>query len=87
MDIVCFCSCVIFLALNMVEISASEEYFELDLLWAKDNCPITQYLNDLIRTPPKIIMKFEVSHYEGDGGENDFEVRDLVIKKPFIFSR
>jgi len=56
----------------------------LEIIWTKNK---TQYLNDLIKTPPKITLKFEVYHMEGGGQNGPNKVTDLVIEKPFIFSR
>jgi len=46
----------------------------------------TQYLNDLIKTPPKIFMKCEVYHTVSiDFG--DIRVTDLELEREFKFSR
>ena len=71
MDVVCIINWTIFPVSIYYEILLSNEFHELVISWTKDNYSITQHLNDLIRTPPKITMKFEMCHYEsdGDGGQ------------------
>jgi hypothetical protein len=69
-----------------IEIYYSFELRELGS-WVANS---TQYLNDLIKTPPKIFMKCEVYHSERRSGfNNDYDIRvtDLVIKREFKFSR
>jgi len=86
-DVVCFISWTFFPVLIFVEILDSYEFNELELFWTNDNYSINQYLNDLIRTPPKISIKFEVYHYISRGEDGMEKTTDFVLEEPFIFSR
>ena len=86
MDIILLVSWMI-IFIFLYEIFFSNECDKLGISWTKKNYSITQHLNDLIRTPPKITMKFEMCHYESDGDGGQYKVIDLVLEKPFIFSR
>jgi hypothetical protein len=85
-DFFCINSWVFFAIIIILEILCSYELRELKKTWIEN---FTQYLNDLVRTPPKIFMKCEIYHYVGTGGINGDtrKVIDLVFERQFKFSR
>jgi len=86
-DSFCYVSWMIWPFIVLIEACFSTNIYDFDLLWAKNNrISITQYLNDLIRTTPKITMSFEVYHMVGGGDTVPVEREiDYSLERPFIF--